>query len=456
MAGMEKTDILIIGGSAAGIVTGVTARVHHEHAQISLIRREKQVLVPCGIPYIFGTIGSPEKNLIPDALLSKNNIELIVDEAISIDRTRRAVATSNGSTIGYERLVLATGSSPIIPGIPGVELGNVFLARKDIEYLKNLSNALEDAEHVLVIGGGFVGMEFADEFRKRGLDVTIVEMLPHCLELAYDEEFCVLAEKRLSERGVKTRVNGRVEAILGDEKVERVRLNTGEELIADLVVVAIGVVPNTKLAEETGLRMGQQKAVWVDQYMRTSDKTIFAVGDCAEKTSFFTRQPVAFRLASVAAREGRIAGANLFEPRRRNEGTIGTFSTTIGDHAMCAVGLTEKTARGAMYEPVIGMAMGPDKHPASMPNASEMKVKLVFDKATGELLGGQVCCGPTSGEVANILAAMIQKRMTMDEIAAFQMGTHPALTGSPITYQIANAAEDAAVRRSSKPSEVTA
>lgn len=104
----------------------------------------------------------------------------------------------------------------------------------------------------------------------------------------------------------------------------------------------------------------------------------------------------------------------------------------------------------AICEPVIGMAMGPDECPASVPKTSETKAKLVFDKATGELLGGQVCCGPTSGEVANILAAMTQKRMTMDEIAAFQMGTHPALTGSPITYQIANAAEDAEVRRSSK------
>ncbi len=450
MAHTEKTDILIIGGSAAGIATGVTARAHHEDAQITLVRRERQVLVPCGIPYILGTIGSPDKNLIPDALLSKNNIELLVEEVTSIDRNKRSVLTSSGSTIEYERLVLATGSSPIVPKIPGIDLENVFFARKDFEYLKKLSDALKDAAHVLVIGGGFVGMEFADEFRKRGLDVTIVEMLPHCLELAYDEEFCVLAEKRLSERGVKTRVNGRVEAILGDEKVQKVRLSTGEELTADLVLVAIGVAPNTELAEQAGLRLGHQRAVWVDQYMRTSDKTIFAVGDCAEKTSFFTRQPVAFRLASVAAREGSIAGANLFQLRRRNEGTIGTFSTTIGDHAMCAAGLTEKAARDAMYEPIVGIAMGPDKHPASMPKTTEMKVKLVFDKATGELLGGQVCCGPTSGEVANILAAMIQKRMTMEEIATFQMGTHPALTGSPITYQIANAAEDAAVRRSSK------
>lgn len=409
---MEEFDVLVVGGSAAGVVASITARQHYERAQIALIRREKQVAVPCGIPYVFGTIGAPEKNLIPDALLSKNSIELVVDEVTSIDRNHKAVATSGGEIIRYERLVLATGSSPVIPRIPGVDLENVFTAKKDIEYLTCLSKALEVAGSVVVIGGGFVGVEFADEFRKRGLDVTVVEMLPHCLQLVCEEEFCLLAAEKLSERGVRIRTNSRVEAILGDGKVERVRLSTGEELKADLVFIAIGVTPNTKLAKEADLRIGPQKAVWVDEYMRTSDEAVFAAGDCAEKISFFTKKPVALRLASTAAREARIAGANLFELKRRNEGAIGAFSTIIGDLALCAVGLTEKTARDAKYEPIIGVATAPDKHPSSMPGASELRVKLVFDKETSEILGGQAYGGLTVGEVTNILATMTQKRMT--------------------------------------------
>jgi NADH oxidase (H2O2-forming) len=444
---MDKTEVLIVGGSAAGIPAGITARRQYPQAKITLVRREKQALIPCGIPYIFGTVGSPEKNLLADAMLSKNNIELIIDEVTSIDRSGKSVSTSGGRTIGYERLILATGSSPIMPQIPGVGLRNVFKAWKDVEYLNGLIKALEGAKDVVVIGGGFIGVEFADEFRKRGLNVTIVEMLPHCLQLVYEDEFCSLSEKKLSERGVNIKADSTAQAILGSEKVEGVRLRSGEELRADLVFLGIGVTPNTKLAEGAGLRMGPQKAIWVDEYMRTSDEAIFAIGDCAEKVSFFTKQPITWMLASVATREARIAGANLFQLRRRNEGVIGTFMSTIGDSATCEVGLTERAAKGVGYDPVIGTAAAPDKHPGSMPNALELRVKLVFDKGTGVLLGGQVSGGLTSGELVNILATMIQKRMTTNEIATFQLGTHPTLTSSPIVYQIVNAAEDAEGKR---------
>jgi NADH oxidase (H2O2-forming) len=376
-------------------------------------------------------------------LLSKNDVDLIIDEVNSLEPAKKTITTLGGTTFRYEKLVLATGSTPIVPPIPGVELKNVFMPKKDIDYLKALSKALEDANDVVIVGGGLVGIEFADEFRKKGLNVTIVELLPHCLQLVFDEEFCSLAEKKLSERGVKIRTNTRIEGIVGREEAEGVRLNTGEELRADIVFIAIGVMPNIRIAQEAGLRIGPHKAVWVDEYQRTSDENVFAVGDCAEKKSFFTGNPVALRLASIATREARIAAENLYRLNRRNEGAIGAFSTVIGDFSMGAVGLTEKMARDFKYEPVVGVAMAPDKHPASMPNTSEMKVKLVFDKAPGQILGGQVYGGLTTGEVVNILASMIQKRMTVDEVLNFQMGTHPALTASPISYPIVSAAEDA-------------
>jgi NADPH-dependent 2,4-dienoyl-CoA reductase/sulfur reductase-like enzyme len=450
---MDKTEVLIVGGSAAGLPAAITARRQYPKARITLIRREKQALIPCGIPYIFGTVGTPDKNLLPDALLQKNNIELSIDEVTSIDKSNKTIATLSGKTWGYDKLILATGSLPLVPKIPGVNLKNVFAAKKDVDYLKGLSTeleiALQGAKSVVVIGGGFIGVEFADEFRKRGLDVTIVEMLPHCLQLVYEEEFSLIAEKKLAERGIKLKLDSSVESILGTEKVEGVRLRSGDVLKADLVFLAIGVSANTKLAAEAGLRLGPQQSVWVDEYMRTSDENIFAIGDCAEKASYFTKKPLGLKLASIATREARIAGANLFQLRRKNDGNVGTFMSSIGDSAIGAVGLTERAAREAGYEPVIGNAAAPDKHPGSMPNAMEMKVKLVFDKPTGVLLGGQVVGGLTCGEVMNILATMIQKRMATSEIATFQLGTHPTLTCSPIAYQIINAAEDAEVKRSS-------
>jgi NADH oxidase (H2O2-forming) len=440
---MDKTDVLIIGGSAGGPVAGITAKRHYKDAKVTVIRKENegQVLVPCGLPYIFGTLGAPEKNIIPDALLTGNNIGLIIDEATSIDREARTVATASGTSIGYERLVLATGGLPIIIPIPGKDLENVFCAAKDVDYIKKLLKTLDEVKDVVIIGGGFIGLEFGDELRKRGLNVTIVEMLPHCLQLVFDEDFCSVAENKLKERGIVVKTKVQAEAILGEKKVEGVKLNTGEELKADLAFMCIGVRPNTGLAQKAGLQIGETKGIWVDEYGRTSDKDIFAIGDCAEKKSFFTKKPSPLRLASIACNEARIVGANLFGLKRRNEGVIGSFATIIGDSGIGLAGLTETAAKGAGFDVVTGEVKTPDKHPGSIPGATEFRVKLVFEKTTQEILGGQVCGGITVGEVVNVLSALIQNKMTADAVATFQYGTHPFFTPSPIPYPIVNAAE---------------
>ena len=441
---MKKADVVIIGGSAAGPVAGVTARRHYKDASILLIRKEKKVMVPCGIPYIFGTVGSPDKNIIADALLSNNGIELMVDEVTSVDRAAKTLTTASGETVGYEKLILAIGSQPVRPPIPGIDLAKVFPVWKDADYLAEVQSVLGKAKDIVIIGGGFIGAEMADECKKIGdVNVTIVEILPHCLMLAMDEEFCQLAEDKLAERGIKIITENGVKAILGDGVVNSVELQNGDKLKADAVIVGIGAVPNTELAKKMDLKIGEQRGIWVDEYMRTSDENIFACGDCAEKFSFFTKKPSGLRLASIATIEARIAGANVFELKRKNKGVIGVFSTAFGDFALSAAGLTEKAAREAGFDVVIGEAAAPDKHPGSMPDTKELKAKLIFDKKTGRLIGGELAGGVTAGELANVIAAAIQNEMTADEVATFQMGTHPALTASPIVYQIVNAAEQA-------------
>ena len=440
---MDKTDVLIIGGSAGGPVAGITAKRHYKDVKVTVIRKEKegQVLVPCGLPYIFGTVGAPEKNIIPDALLTGNNIDFMVDEATSIDREGKAVTTASGKSIGYEKLVLATGGLPIIIPIPGKDLENVFSAVKDVGYIRQLLRTLDEVKDVVIIGGGFIGLEFGDELKKRGLNVTIVEMLPHCLQLVLDEDFCSVAENKLRERGIAVKTKVQAEAILGKKKVEGVKLNTGEELKADLAFMCIGVRPNTELAQKAGLQIGETKGIWVDDYGRTSDKDISAIGDCAEKKSFFTKRPSNLRLASIACNEGRIVGANLFGLKRRNEGVIGSFATIIGDSGIGLAGLTETAAKAAGFDVVTGEVKTPDKHPGSIPGATEFRVKLVFERATQEIVGGQVCGGITVGEVVNVLSALIQNKMTANAVATFQYGTHPFFTPSPIPYPIVNGAE---------------
>jgi NADH oxidase (H2O2-forming) len=439
---VKKADVLIVGGSAAGIEAAVTAQKQYKPDKIIVIRKEEKTLVPCGIPYIMGTLGSAEKNLIPDTFLG--DAELMIDEVTSIDRGAKSVTTAGGETIGYDRLILATGSRPVVPPIPGADLKNVFTIRKEIDYLQQLQNTLKQAKDIVIVGGGFIGAEFADECRKMGLNVTIVELLEHCLYLNCDEDFCIRIEDKLREAGVQVNTTCRVESIVGDDKVEYVECGKGLRFKADAVILAIGVTPNNELARDAGLEIGEQKGIWVDQYMITSDPNIFAIGDCAEKFCFFTGKPAANRLASVATREARIAGANLFQSRRRrNQGTIGVFSTMIGDTAMGVAGLTERGARNLGFALVTGEAAAVDKHPGAMPGARELRVRLIFDQDSGKIIGGEACGGTTAGEIANVMAQAIAAQMTANDMATAQVGTHPALTASPLVYQIVTAAEAA-------------
>ncbi|MBE9500803.1 MAG: FAD-dependent oxidoreductase [Chloroflexi bacterium] len=441
---MKRADVVIIGGSAAGPQAAMVATRHYMIDSILVIRREEKVLVPCGIPYIFGTLGSPDKNLMPDTVLG--DAELMVDEATGIDRSSQTVSTAGGETIGYKKLVLAIGSRPVVPPIPGAELENVFTVKKDVDYLQQLQQVLAGAQDLVVIGGGFIGVEFADECRKLGLNVTIVELLPHCLQLVCTEDLCARAEEKLREAGIRVITGNAVKSILGDGKVEGVELSDGERLKADVVIIGIGVTPNTELAREAGLEIGELRGIKVDEYMMTTDPNIFAAGDCAEKFSFFTGKPIGLRLASIATAEARIAVTNLFEQRRKNRGAMGVFSTKIGDLAVAVAGLHERAAAEAGFDIITGESAAVDKHPGSMPGAAQLSVRLVFERQSGRLLGGEIWGGSTAAEIANTLAALISQGVTAEDVTFLQVGTHPAFTASPLASQIVNAAERAIAR----------
>ena len=217
---MKKTDVVIVGGSAAGLTTAITARRHYPNKKILLIRREKLVPIPCGIPYIFGNVGSPQKNLMPDTDLEKHNVEFIIDDVTELDREKKTVQTKSGEEVGYDKLVLATGSLPMMPPIPGFDKENVYPVHKDVEHLSIMQEKMKSSKKIVVIGGGFIGVEMSDEMNKIGnLDVTICELLPHCLQLAFDPEFCTEAEKLLEERGVKIMADQKVSSIEGNGKV---------------------------------------------------------------------------------------------------------------------------------------------------------------------------------------------------------------------------------------------
>ncbi|CAD5243644.1 NAD(P)/FAD-dependent oxidoreductase [Thermococcus camini] len=438
-----KYDVVIIGASAGGLTTAISARKFYPDKSVLVIKREDISMIPCGIPYIFGTLNSVDDDILPvEKFLEPLGVDVLTDEVTEIDPRAKLVRTASGKEIAWEKLVLATGSKPVKPEFPGSELEGVYTVPKDYRYLKEFRERVKTAERIVIVGGGFIALEVGDEIRKLGKDVTIL-VRSRLLRSSFDREFSEMVAERLEERSIKV-IHGQVERILGGERVERVRLIDGSELPADLVIFSIGYRPNVELAVKAGLRVTRY-GIWTDEYMRTSHPDIFAVGDCVEHRDFFTGKPYGLMLASTATFEARIAGANLFKLQivRENRRTIGVYSTNVAGLTLAAAGLTEEAARREGFEVIVGYGKGPDRHPAKFPDTSMVTVKLIFSRDRGAILGAQIAGGKSVGEMINILALAIQKRLTASELYTLQIATHPLLTASPVGYQILQAAEDA-------------
>ncbi|WP_456444038.1 NAD(P)/FAD-dependent oxidoreductase [Thermococcus sp.] len=438
-----RYDVVVIGASAGGLTAAISARRFYPGRSVLVIKREETGMIPCGIPYVFGTLERVEDDVLPvERFLEPLGVETLTDEVTEINPNAKILRTASGLEISWEKLVLATGSKPVKPSFPGVELDGVYTVPKDYRYLKEFRERVNEADKVVIVGGGFIALEVGDEIRKLGKDVTIV-VRSRLLRSSFDPEFSEMVEEKLREKGIEV-VYGRVERILGDEKVGGVKLVDGRELPADLAVFSIGYQPNVELAVKAGLKVTRY-GIWTDEYMRTSHPDIFAVGDCVEHRDFFTGRPHPLMLASTATFEARIAGANLFKLQivRENRRTIGAYSTHVAGLTLAAAGLTEEAARKEGFEVIVGYGKGPDRHPAKFEDTSTVTVKLIFSRDRGAILGAQIAGGKSIGEMINILALAIQKRLTASELYTLQIATHPLLTASPVGYQILQAAEDA-------------
>ena len=442
---MKTTDVLVIGGSAAGMVVALTGKSANPDKRFTLIKKQKDVMVPCGIPYIFGTLESSQQNIMPvDTLMGKSEIESIVGEVVSVDTKARSVKLADGEIIGYQKLVLATGSMPVMPKwLKGGEKENVFTIPKDKLYLDEMKEKLNGCRRVVVIGAGFIGVEFSDEFAKIGHEVVLVEKLPNILALAFDVELSDKIADILRERGVTLRTGVGVTEICGDKKVESVRLDNGEVIETDAVVLSVGYKPNTSLARASGIYVDESGFIAVDEYMRTHEQDVFAVGDCAQKRDFVTRRRVPTMLASTACAEARIAGMNLFqlETVKTFSGTIAIYATAVGKTGFGTAGLTESAARAENIDVLTGMFEGMDRHPGTLPKTQKQTVKLIAARNSGVIIGGEVIGGLSAGELTNVIGMIIQNRMTVNSLLITQIGTHPLLTASPAAYPLIKAAE---------------
>jgi NADPH-dependent 2,4-dienoyl-CoA reductase/sulfur reductase-like enzyme len=364
-----NVNVVIVGGGPAGIITALTAKSVYPEKSVCVVKEIGDGVFPCAIPYMMRTLADPKQNAMGNIPLEKAGVDIIVDKVISFNPMAHSVTLESGKTLCYERLVLATGTEPVLPPIPGIEKKGVFTIRKSMSAMAALREKVRKAKKVAIIGGGFIGAEFADELCQSSESVIhIIELMPKLLYSAFDDEFCDQIYEVLDKKGVKIHAGGTIVSIDGNRHVESVTLDSGEKIPADMVLVSIGAKPASKLAQKAGLRIDGNGSIWVDEYMRTDTEDVFAIGDCALKRDFFTRKAAPIWLASTATAEARNAGTNIYGIRvlHQIQGTVAAFSTKLGGVSFASAGMTCRACEKEGFRYVTATAVAPDRHPGML------------------------------------------------------------------------------------------
>lgn len=448
---MEHQDVVIIGGGPAGRV--IVHMLHHADPRrsVTLIKDEPENVNRCAVPYGIDGTKPLAKYMIPNTLVTDYGATLLIDRVERIHAADSIVTTSGGHSIHYDHLVLATGSKPIIPPIPGIEAPNITPVRSsdDLERLRALAASRHRA---VVVGGGYIGVEVAVVLRRMGLEVSIVEMLPHIVQMTTEPEFIAHLEADLISGGVVLMTGAKVTEFVRDGTGEcrGVRLEDGREVPSDFVVLSIGVTPNIELATAAGLQVSRM-GITTDAGLRTSVANIFATGDCAEKRSFVTGRPTRGEFGTNAVFMSKVVGANILGREATFPGVINANATTTFNLAVGSAGLTEHAARAEGMEVVAGDSEVLDKYPM-MDHAGLIRTRLNFDARSGRLVGGSVL-RPGHAVASNIdfISFAIQMRATVDDLRNLQYATHPELAAKPSDNMYVFAAQAARKRWPSSP-----
>ncbi|MBN1628811.1 MAG: FAD-dependent oxidoreductase [Thermoleophilia bacterium] len=414
----DRKKIVVIGGSAAGPKAAAKARRIDENAEITIIQKIPELsMASCGYPYYVGGFFDDRNQLLSSAtgvvrdplyyINAKSIVARTETEAVSIDREKKTVLcrdlrTGQTDEMPYDTLVIATGSLPTIPPVPGRDLDGITTLQtiRDADYLRKIRDE-KNIRKAVVVGGGLIGIETCEALNLAGIEITVVELLPHLLSFL-DWELARLVEAHLRSKSVNVFTNNGLAAFLGEDgKLVGVKLTNGTELPCELAVVAVGVKPNTALAKDAGLELGDRGGLIVNEYMQTSDSHIYAAGDCVEVPHRLTGKRVHAPYGDLANLEGRVAGENAILGNTVTfPGTIGTGICKIFDYTAGITGLSEHAAMEDGFENIITVVNASVDKPGFM-DGKLLVTKLVADRSTGRILGAQ-CAGP--GAVAKQIA----------------------------------------------------
>lgn len=422
--------LLVIGGSAGGASTAARVRRLNEEAEITIFEKGRDVSFSnCSLPYYTGGVVESSEDLImmfPEDFKAKHNIDVYTQtEVLKINRAEKTITVKdlkNGETRNeaYDKLVLATGTEPVMPGsIEGIHSPHVFTIRNvvDIERLQAKLDE-ESTKNIAVVGGGFIGVEVAENLRKIGKEVTLIEGTKQILA-PYDYDMVQILHKELDDNGITLHVSATVTAI-ESKQVKAVKDGKEFTVAADAVVMAVGARPKTELAKDAGLEIGTTGGIWVDHNYRTSDADIYAVGDAIESYNMLAHAPGRIALAGPAQRQARAAADHICGMYNTNKGYIGSSCIKVfGQNAACT-GLNEREAKrlGYSYDSVM---IFPMDRVGLMPGANYMVFKLVFEIPTGRILGAQAIGTGECDKRVDVIAAMITMGGRLEDLKELEL-----------------------------------
>lgn len=429
----RKVKVLIIGGVAAG--TKVAAKLKREDfgADVTILTMGKDIsYAGCGLPYYVGNVIRDRKQLIvntPDSFEKLTGVRVVTEtEAVKVNRqekTVEAVSTVTGerSVYGYDKLVIATGASPIKPPLEGMDLEGVFFMRtpKDAITLRERIEA-GDVKRAVVVGGGFIGLEVAENLLAQGIKVSVIDMAPHVLP-GFDPEMAEYVEEHLADKGIMTFTGTRLEGFLGEGRLEKVQTSR-RAMKADLAVLSIGIRPNTGFLADSGIELMPNKTVKVDAYFRTSDEDIYAVGDCATVTNRETGQPAWSPMGSSANIEGRLLAKTLAGGGQPYPGVLQTAVCRLPGLNAGRTGLSQEQAKAAGYDPVSVVTVVDDKA-HYYPGAGNFIVKMTADRATGKFLGIQVLGPGAVDKMVDIAVTALTLKASLADLENMDLAYAP-------------------------------
>ena len=431
----DRRRILIIGGGAVGPEAASRARRLDPNPDIKIIEKGEYVSYgACGMPYyISGDVPNSTQLIArsPEYFREQLEVDVLTETTVtSIDREKKLAhcADSSGKQfpLPYDALVIATGANPVIPPLEGRDLAGIFK-------LKDLSDAMAISEYIkkqeprkaTIIGAGLIGLEMAEALRAKGMAVTLVEMLDWPVPTLVDFEIGALVARHLEEKGVGLILSQKALAFDGTAGGRVKRLKTESEVVeCDIVLVAVGVRPNTVLAREAGLEIGSTGAIKVNEFLQTSDPAIYAGGDCVECRQTLTGKTVFVPLGSTANKHGRVIGTNIVGGRDTFPGIVGTAIAKVFDISVGRTGLTEQEAKEAGYE-LVSSIVTPNDRTSYYPGGKTITLKLLAEAGTGKILGAQ-CVG--EGEVAkriDVLATAMTCGMDVSQLANLDLAYAP-------------------------------